>query len=136
MKIVPFLSDSHEDGFIIFRIEDENEPDAYVWVSDGEVGSSSGIRVTSFYALASYLNHVTEPFIVCSKVKPETIAKAFERMEKCPKEDMDRMFEDYNNEMEWRRKDEKKWKEYKDWEDFAIENIKKAEEEGNGEVVF
>ena len=131
MKIVPFIG----DGPVIFRVENEGKPNAYVWVGRGKPGTSDGIRVTSFYGVASKFNHDPEPEIVCSKVSEEVIDKAFDRLEKCPKEDLNEMFDEFNKQIEKKQKDENGWKEYCDWEEYALDQVKRAED-GDGEVIF
>ena len=131
MRIVPFLADSEDGELVIFRIEDENEPDAYIWV-DNESGK---IQITSFYRLPSYFNHAVEPMIVASKVNPDAIHDAFVQIEKYPRDELQKMFDEHNREMENRKKNEKSWKEYCDWEEESLKMAEEAEK-GDGKVMF
>ena len=131
-KIVPFITSG--DG-IIFRTEEKGKPSAYIWVSDGENGSAEGIRVTGFYAVCSMFTHTAEAATSRGHLNEGFVNDMLERIKRCPKEDMKKMFDEFNCEIEWRRKNEKDWKEYLDWEKFALNAVKEADK-GNGKVIF
>ena len=131
-KIVPFITSG--DG-IIFRTEEKGKPSAYIWVSDGENGSAEGIRVTGFYAVCSMFTHTAEAATSRGHLNEGFVNDMLERIKRCPKGDRKKMFDEFNCEIEWRRKNEKDWKEYLDWEKFALNAVKEADK-GNGKVIF
>ena len=131
-KIVPFITAG--DG-IIFRTEEKGKPSAYIWVKDGENGSAEGIRVTGFYSVCSMFTHTTEPELTKAHVDNQFIHDMRERIKRCPKDDMKKMFVEFNREIERRRKNEDAWKEYLEWEQHALNAVKEADR-GNGRVIF
>ena len=132
MKITPFITSG--DG-IIFRTEKNGKPSAYIWVRDGENGSAEGIRVTGFYSVCSMFTHTAEAATSRGHLSKCFISDMLERTKRCPKEDMTKMFDEFNSEIEHRRKDAKDWKDYLDWERYALEAVEKADA-GNGKVIF
>ena len=131
-KIVPFITAG--DG-IIFRTEEKGKPSAYIWVRDGENGSAEGIRVTGFYSVCSMFTHTAEAEISRGHLDERFVKDMLERIKSCPKEDMKKMFDEFKREIEWRRKNTNDWKEYLDWERFAVAAVEKADA-GDGEVIF
>lgn len=136
MKIVPFLGDPDGGGMVIFRTEQEGKPSAYIWVKAGEAGSERGIRVTNFYGLVSYFSQVEDPLVVYSKAEQKDFDAAMERLEKCPKEHLEKLFEAFNRDIEAKQKDDDDWKEYTDWEEQALKVVQEAEKSETGEVIF
>lgn len=133
MQIYPFLAEDDEDGIVIFKVEDGNNPKAYIWVKNGETGR---IRVTNFYGLVSYFTHVGEPLLVCEKADQDAVDSAFERLTECPKEVLSKEFEDFNKDIERKRENKEAWDEYCEWEKTALEEVEKAKASDSGEVIF
>ena len=137
MKIVPFLVESKDSGFVIFRVELKDKPDIYIWVDDDyEPGSEKGIRVTSFYGVASYFTHTVEPLIAAGHADEDFLRRAVERLDKCPKEPMRKMLSRVVEDIESKMTKKEEWDEYLEWEREAIEAVEKANEEGDGLVMF
>ena len=106
MRIEPFLTESKDGGF----------------------GSSDNFRVTSFYGVVSYFTHTVEPLFPAKKANQDFVDDAFRRLERCPKEDLNKMFEEFNRDIDMKKKDEEGWKEYCDWEDEAIKIVEQADD--------
>ena len=131
-KIVPFITAG--DG-IIFRTEEKGKPSAYIWVADGKNGSAEGIRVTGIYSVRRIFTHTTEAETSRGHIDECFVKDMLERIKNCPKEDMKKMYDEFDREIEWRRKDTKDWKEYLEWERVAVAAVKKADA-SNGKVIF
>lgn len=131
-KIVPFIT--AEDG-IIFRTEENGKPSAYIWVKDGENGSAEGIRVTCFYSVCSMFTHTTEKETSRGHLNERFVNDMLERIKRCPKEDMRKMFDEFERDIERHRNDSNDWKEYLEWERFAVAAVEEADA-GNGKVFF
>lgn len=127
MKITPFLAEADNDGFVIFRLENDDGINAYVWVDDGKV------RLTSFYGIVSYFNHTLEPLVAINGSK--AVDKAMIDLETMPKDDVRKALEKYEREMEGRMEDKEAWEGYKKWEEESIKMVEEAAKDG-GEVMF
>ena len=131
MKLVPFLTEG-EKGYVIFRLERDGEPDAYIWVD----GYGNMLRVTSFYAVASIFTHNPEPMMIASDEYEEEIDKALEKLKEYPKDKLEGMFEKFDKNVEAKQQDEEEWKEYCDWEESAKKDVEEAKKNRVKEIVF
>ena len=126
MKLIPFLASS----CMIFRVEREGKPNVYLWV-DGD-----RVKVTNFYGVASMFTHDPEPVPVITKEFDEEVDEALEKLRDFPKDKLAEMFERVDEGIEHKKENEDGWKEYCEWEKYALDEVKKAEENGGGEVMF
>ena len=120
MELVPFATDEFKEGFVIFKIDNGEDLNAYVWVDD------RGVRITDIYGLASYCNHAVSPLFV-GEIPDEMVEKAKESLSALDAEKRKKLIDGFNEKIDRLKENEERYKEREEYEDGVIKDI----EEGN-----
>ena len=132
----PFLMDEGKEDFVVFMLQRDNTPNAYIWVRLREgFDPERDIRVSNFYGLCSYCTHTTDPFYA-GAIPEDVIEDALRRLDECPDGVMAAKMDDFNKDMEWKMENENIFREYSEWEDKTLKEAEKCVDTGNPFVYF
>jgi len=122
MELIPFAMDEFKDYFVIFKIDNGDDLNAYLWVYDD--GSA---KLTDIYGMASYCNHAVSPIYV-GEIPEDQIEEAMQKLNEVSAEEKKDMVDQFNKRIEQLSSNEELYDERKKYEEGVLKDI----EDGNG----
>ena len=130
MELVPFAMDEFKDYFVIFKIDNGEDLNAYLWVYD-----DGKAKLTDIYGLASYCNHAVSPIYV-GELPEEQIEEAIEKLNDISPDEKKKMVEQFNKRIEELSGNEELYDERKKYEEDALRDIENGIGVENGMFWF
>ena len=120
MELIPFGMDEGKEYCVIFKIENEDGLNAYLWVYD-----NGAAKLTDIYGLVRYCTHAVSAVYV-GEIPEEQIEEALQKLSEIPEDRMKEMVDDYNERMRELKEHESAYEELKKYEDSALSEIEKG----------
>ena len=126
MNLVPFAMDEFKDYFVIFKVDNGDDLNAYLWVYD-----DGNAKLTDIYGISSYCNHAVSPIYV-GEIPEEQIEEATAKLEEISGDKKKELVDGFNQRMEQLASNEEMYDERKEYERGVLKDIEEGKNVKDG----
>ena len=126
-----FGTDYNKSNLVIFEIDEEDAPNAYIWVYLPRKGRKPEVKVEPVTRIYSLINHTGATYYVKEDGAEEAIDSALKILEEMPREELQEKLKVFNDMFEVDESYRERW--YNEMEQVEVDTFKEVEAARNGD---